>query len=86
MSGFSSSNTLARDRPTPMMPCSPPAAPLEIRRKSQMKIRIGSPKTIRLISSVVPKLFPDGAEEICTPSFCSVVSSSGPACGGMTTV
>ena len=69
-----------------MTPCRPPAAPLEIRRKSQMKSRIGSPKTITLISTVVAKLFPDGVEEICTPSFCSVVSRSGPACGGMTTV
>ncbi len=45
--GRSSSNTLARDRPAPSTPCSPPAAPREIRRKSQTKIRIGSPKVIR---------------------------------------
>ncbi len=69
-----------------MMPCSPPAAPRDSRRKSQTKSTIGSTKMIRLMSTVVPKLFPDGADEICTPSFCSVVSRFWPACGGMTTV
>jgi hypothetical protein len=45
--GRSSSNILARDRPTPSAPCRPPPALREMRRKIQTKIRIGSPKVIR---------------------------------------
>jgi len=84
--GCSSSKTLARDRPTPSAPCSPLAAPLDIRRKSQMKNTIGSPKVIRKISTEVPKPFPDGTEEICTLCCCRSVSRTWPACGGTTTV
>ena len=35
---------------------------------------------------MVPKLFPEGADETSTWFACSSVSSSWPACGGMTTV
>ena len=42
--GRSSSKTLARDRPAPSTPCSPPAAPRDSRRNSQTKISSGSPQ------------------------------------------
>ena len=69
-----------------MMPCSPPAPPREIRRKSQMKSTSGSPNTIRKTSTSAPKPFPEGAEETSTPDDCSWVRKAWPACGGMTTV
>ena len=84
--GRSSSNTLARDRPAPSAPCSPPAALLDSRQNSQPKISSGRPRISSQLSTSEPKLVPDVDAEMVTPLSCSSVSSVSLACGGMTTV
>jgi hypothetical protein len=83
--GRSSSNTLARDRPTPRMPCIWPAAPRDSRRQNQIRTMNGA-RMITQFSSSVPKPGDEVEPVICTPFVCSSSSRDWLACGGMTTV
>ena len=51
--GRSASNTLARDRPTPRVPCRAPAAPRDIRRNSQITKISGASRISQYSSSVL---------------------------------
>ena len=83
--GRSSSNTLARDRPTPRMPCIWPDAPRDRRVQNQIS-KMNGPMTKTQLSSSLLNPGDDVELVIATPLSCSSVSRAWLACGGMTTV
>ena len=74
MLGRSASNTLARDRPTPIAPWKAPAAPRDIRRNSQIT-KISGAKMIRKYKMIDPSAGDDGLAVTVTWSACSWLPS-----------